>query len=193
MPFISPQSLIAAAHRPASPGALPWLVHYGAPAVVHTGYVSQTDLQTLDTKVAGEAQAVDAAVSQCPNLAPADQAMWNTTYASWQAVHGQVTTALASSFNPFGIGYGSLATSLSSIEDDIMRMQGRVHAACPGAIGAAGTGPTANWMTTLVTLGVIAAVIAGFWFLSPIVLAAIGGRDKSKPSSSTSTALELRR
>lgn len=190
MPVISPASLLhAVSGAPrTTPAASAWVRHYSAPSprgygliaggmpTSHTGYVSEDDLRKTDAQVQAEAQAVDVAAAQCGDKLPAaDKVLWAQTYARWQGVHTQAAAALAS-FNPLGIGYGDLSTELKSCEQDILRMQARVHAACPGAIGD--PTPGGSWGKIILYLGIAAAVVAGLWFLSPALLALAGGSSR---------------
>ncbi len=136
-------------------------------------YVSDADLAALDARVRGEALAVDAAVSQCPELAPGDAHLWSGVMVAWQAKHVEVQAALASSI--LGLGDAQLAADLTAIESDVLAMQDRVHAACPKAI--AGTGGTSlDWGSVVVIVAVCAAVAVGLWALAPVALAALGRR-----------------
>ena len=153
----------------------PWIAHYtGQAGPVRGGlYVSDAELEQLDGRVMGEALAVDAAVSQCSGLSPADQLLWQQKFASWQAEHLTVQAALASSV--LGLGDAAMASALTRLETDILAMQDRVHAACPKVI--AGTkGTSMDWGSVVVIAAVAASVAVGLWALSPVLVASLAAR-----------------
>ncbi len=167
---------------PGAPSASSWLsarrppdavARAGAPGPTtrdQTGtyyYANASDLQSAESVMVAQAAAINGAVAQCNNLSNATAALWTSTYASWQSLDAQVQDNIASTL---GIGAADLMNQMVAMKATFDEVQDQVAAACPGSIPPAHTTGSAV-ATAVIVVAIAAAVIAGLWFLSPLILA----------------------
>ena len=130
-------------------------------------YANASDLQSAEITMAAQAAAINAAVAQCNGLSDATAALWTATYPSWQNLDTQVQANIASTL---GLGAADLMNQMVAMKATFDEVQDQVAAACPGSIPPAHTTGSAV-ATAVIVVAIAAAVIAGLWFLSPLILA----------------------
>lgn len=134
-------------------------------------YVSAEELRQADDAADAAIRAVRIAVSACTKLSDADRATWDAFETRWNTQHAQNQDIINSTFS---LGAGDARAATLTLQGEAARMRDRVAGACSNVISPSGAlpGSSSTWVTAVIVVAVVGAVIAGLWFLSPLIMAA---------------------